>query len=615
MSAGTLKLSGALKVGNLASAPANPENGFIYYDTTLGKLQMYVAGAFAEPANYTVLATSAGSTMIGFDPTSLHNITGTTVGAAIDNLDAAIGALAASPSNYTPSNPAVVASHLAGIDAALGAGGTATVALDGTFKIENTSDLTKKIAFDASGITTATTRTLKMADANVDLANLTNSNISASAAIAYAKLALSNSIVNADVATGAAIAYSKLNLSAAIVNADIATGAAIAYAKLNLSASIANADIASAAAIALSKLAALTNHNRVLVSDSSGVISESSVTSTTLGFVDATSSIQTQLNATEKTANKGANNGYASLDSGGKVPLSQLPASLMEYQGTWDASTNTPTLADGTGTSGFFYRVQVAGTQNLGSGSQTFVVGDWVMYNGSIWQLAHSGADAVTSVNGQAGVVVLTTDDVAQGVTNLYFTASAARTAAVENSIVSGHTTIAPSGDAVFTALAAKLSSVSQDTAPALGGDLDVSGHAIQGVSSDIVLAGQNKVKRAKQASKTSFIEEEYIHASTLAGSTASPTAITGFSFAFATYNGVEISYMINQATSGKVRIGTLRIVTDGTLVSVVDASVETQDVGVAFAAVVNGSNIDIQFTNSSANASTLRADIKRFLK
>lgn len=108
----------------------------------------------------------------------------------------------------------------------------------------------------------------------------------------------------------------------------------------------------------------------------------------------------------------GANNGVASLDSGGKIPLAQLPASLMEYQGVWDASSNTPTLADGTGSAGFFYRANVAGTQNLGSGSQTFVVGDWVMYDGAVWQLAHAGSDVVISVNGQAGVVVLAAGDI-----------------------------------------------------------------------------------------------------------------------------------------------------------------------------------------------------------
>lgn len=66
----------------------------------------------------------------------------------------------------------------------------------------------------------------------VKAGGITNNEVSASAAIAYSKLALSNSIVNADVASAAAIAYSKLALSNSIVNADIASAAAIAYTKL-----------------------------------------------------------------------------------------------------------------------------------------------------------------------------------------------------------------------------------------------------------------------------------------------------------------------------------------------------------------------------------------------
>jgi len=57
---------------------------------------------------------------------------------------------------------------------------------------------------------------------------------------------------------------------------------------------IVNADVNANAAIAVSKLAALTA-NRVIVSDGSGFISASSVTTTTLGYLDATSSIQTQI--------------------------------------------------------------------------------------------------------------------------------------------------------------------------------------------------------------------------------------------------------------------------------------------------------------------------------
>jgi len=119
----------------------------------------------------------------------------------------------------------------------------------------------------------------------------------------------------------------------------------------------------------------------------------------------------------EDSANKGSANGYASLDGGGKVPVSQLPNSIMEFQGTWDADTNTsPVLVDGVGNIGDVYRVNVAGTQDLGSGSQTFVVGDWIMYDaGSVWRMAHSGADSVLSVNGLSGIVVLDKNDIGLG--------------------------------------------------------------------------------------------------------------------------------------------------------------------------------------------------------
>lgn len=115
-------------------------------------------------------------------------------------------------------------------------------------------------------------------------------------------------------------------------------------------------------------------------------------------------------------ADKGVSNGVASLDSVGRVPYSQLPESAMEYEGNWDASTNTPTLADGIGTNGDFYVVSVAGTVNLGTSANprnvTFYVNDRVIYNGTsnLWERLPAGE--VRSVNGQSGVVVLTASDV-----------------------------------------------------------------------------------------------------------------------------------------------------------------------------------------------------------
>lgn len=108
----------------------------------------------------------------------------------------------------------------------------------------------------------------------------------------------------------------------------------------------------------------------------------------------------------EITANKGIANGYASLDSGGKVPAAQLPNSVMEYLGTWAASTNTPTLVDGVGNAGDVYIASDAGTVNFGSGPITFAAGDWVIYSGTVWQKSIN-SNAVASVNGMTGAVTI----------------------------------------------------------------------------------------------------------------------------------------------------------------------------------------------------------------
>ena len=107
---------------------------------------------------------------------------------------------------------------------------------------------------------------------------------------------------------------------------------------------------------------------------------------------------QALLNTYQLRSEKGVSNGYASLDAAGKVPISQLPSSIMEYKGTWNASTNTPTLANGTGDTGDVYICNVAGTVNFGAGPITFAIGDYVIYSGTIWQRSSGAVGTVTSV-------------------------------------------------------------------------------------------------------------------------------------------------------------------------------------------------------------------------
>lgn len=90
---------------------------------------------------------------------------------------------------------------------------------------------------------------------------------------------------------------------------------------------IVDADINGSAAITLSKLAALTA-SRALVSDGSGVISVSAVTSTELGYVSGvTSAIQTQLNAKA-----------AAADVADLVTLSGVPVNSTDL-GTFTGTT------------------------------------------------------------------------------------------------------------------------------------------------------------------------------------------------------------------------------------------------------------------------------------
>ena len=90
--------------------------------------------------------------------------------------------------------------------------------------------------------------------------------------------------------------------------------------------------------------------------------------------------------------------GIPQLDNSGKILVSQLPNSVMEYKGTWNAATNTPTLVNGTGNQGDVYLCNVAGTVDFGAGPIVFFVGDQVIYSGTIWQRASGASGTVTSV-------------------------------------------------------------------------------------------------------------------------------------------------------------------------------------------------------------------------
>ena len=85
----------------------------------------------------------------------------------------------------------------------------------------------------------------------------------------------------------------------------------------------------------------------------------------------------------------------------GSGVIAATGAGAVVYKGTWNASSNTPTLANGTGTAGWQYAVSVSGTTNFGAGAITFTVGDLVLYSGTVWQqIAAGGIAAAGTLTG-----------------------------------------------------------------------------------------------------------------------------------------------------------------------------------------------------------------------
>ena len=152
--------------------------------------------------------------------------------------------------------------------------------------------------------------------------------------------------------------------------------------------------------------------NRALISDANGVPTHSSVTATTLGYLDATSSVQTQLNGKqaslgftpENVANKATN--FTTLNST-LYPttqavadyVAQAVAGLLDLRGTYDASTNLFPSTGGSGTAGAILKgdlwvISVAGTlggESVIAGQSIFANVDTPAQTAANWEILPVG--------------------------------------------------------------------------------------------------------------------------------------------------------------------------------------------------------------------------------
>jgi hypothetical protein len=116
--------------------------------------------------------------------------------------------------------------------------------------------------------------------------------------------------------------------------------------------------------------------------------------------LDTLASLQTQIDnlIPSQTGNAGK---FLTTD-GTDISWASVAGGL-SYQGTWNATTNTPTLTSSVGVNGYYYIVSTAGSTNL-DGITDWQIGDWLLFNGSVWQKIDQ-SNLVTSVNGQTGAV------------------------------------------------------------------------------------------------------------------------------------------------------------------------------------------------------------------
>ena len=78
--------------------------------------------------------------------------------------------------------------------------------------------------------------------------------------------------------------------------------------------------------------------------------------------------------------------------------VTNVSTNAPSYQGTWNASTNTPTLTSSVGTQGYYYVVSTAGTTSL-NGVANWSVGDWAIFSGGVWEkIPGSNSESFTSL-------------------------------------------------------------------------------------------------------------------------------------------------------------------------------------------------------------------------
>lgn len=406
-------------------------------------------------------------------------------------------------------------------------GGGSTSFLTNTFRLEDFTDPTKKIAFDAAAIATATVRTITMPNANVDLGNLTNSNIAAAAAIAGTKI--SPNFGSQNVSTTGTLAGSNFSGSSSGTNTGDQT---------NISGTAGN--ITASSNSTLTTLSALSLPGSQVTGNISG------------NAANVTGTVAIANGGTGQTTAAAAYNALSPMTTTGDL----------EYE----SATN------------------VASRLAIGTAGQVLTVSGGL----PVWMTPGGGTSfPLLAPNDTAGAPSYSfTNSTTTGV----YRFAADSLGFSTNGVSAGH--IDSSQSWVFA------------------GTLNFNSQVIKWNDATIVTNNGDPVSLTNTTTNATngftFNTYPYIGLTLTGGQTAATEG--SLTFPGTNQKGCKIDYVIYDTTSTHRRVGTLYVVANAalsgssTLVSIIDNSTETGDVGVSWTAVYASNQVQIQYTTNAGN-------------
>jgi hypothetical protein len=255
------------------------------------------------------------------------------------------------------------------------------------------------------------------------------------------------------------------------------------------------------------------------------------------------------------------------------------------YKGTWNAATNSPTLTSSVGDKGDYYVVSQAGSTNL-NGITDWQVNDIAVFNGAVWQKIDN-TDAVFSVNGQTGAVVLTAPDVGATPNTTFVLAG---TGISGGGQLTGNVTINLANTAVTAGTYGTASQVSQVTVDAQGRITSAANVAIAIANSAVSGLGTMSTQNANNVAIT--------------GGNVSSVSIDGGTYANANITSVVATFPNNYLANSSTTLGNATLTLGSTTASVGNLTLANATIS-SGTVTANVTSNNVNFTGTTSVSAT----------